>query len=398
VNVRQLYAFARRFGKPVVKWRLPLTKQQQRCMPSHCDIEKLYASEPGMFGYYVDGSPVLLSHTIKATRKLVNGSPGLMHSLSFEGAAPVEYVTGMLSWQAAASRITSGLHEVFEIVLLAPPDAVNVRVGQSNEDASYVPAGMDRALAKRRGLVGRHCFHGVPLEDLSSLITSCVPGAQVVPIRQASDVESVACQSVYAAMCFLPKKLEVKVMEYLPAFAMTDFKLQGRTLPKLVMNICERPVPPYLDWSSFYVQISRVCERGGLRLLYVDKKAIHQLSKLQIDPCLVAWERGYKINPNGLGTWDRQLAAEALNDVFRVRAEAKKTSAESRKKVHVQKAKATGPSKRRDLPRVESGDSKRRHESVGAEVDLGGQCVSGPEKRKELARAEESCAKRRPDP
>ena len=187
-------------------------------------------------------------------------------------------------------------------------------------------------------------------------------------------------------------------MEYLPAFAMTDFKLQGRTLPKLVLNICERPVSPYLDWSSFYVQISRVCERDGLRLLYVDKKALEKLSKLQIDPSLLAWERGYKINPNGLSTWDRPSAAEALNDVFRVRAEAKKTSAESRKKVPVKKARASGPSKRRDLPAVETGDSKRPHVSVGAEVDLGGECGSVSDKRKDLARAEESCAKRRPDP
>jgi hypothetical protein len=240
-----------------------------------------------------------------------------MHSLSYFNDAPDEYKFGMQNWQPGDE----------DIVLSTPPSAVNVRVGQSKEEASYVPPGVDRRLAKRRGLIGRHVFHGVPLDDLSDLIDSCVAGEQVVPVLMSSEREQATLQSLYSAMCSLPQSLELRVHQYLPAFAMTDFKLQGRTLPKLILNICERPVQPYLDWCSFYVMVSRVCERNGLRLLYRDPSAIEKIGKFKMDAHLKAWEGGYKTQANGLGVWDKASAAKRLKEVYETRAaEDKKTS------------------------------------------------------------------------
>ena len=65
------------------------------------------------------------------------------------------------------------------------------------------------------------------------------------------------------------------------AFAMTDFKLQERTLPKLILSICKRPTPPWMELTGFYVLISRVRTIEGLRVLYRDEQGFAHLRTLQ---------------------------------------------------------------------------------------------------------------------
>ena len=48
------------------------------------------------------------------------------------------------------------------------------------------------------------------------------------------------CYLIYAAQQGIAQNLEVKQHQHGLAFALTDFKLQGRTLPKLILSLRKR--------------------------------------------------------------------------------------------------------------------------------------------------------------
>jgi hypothetical protein len=80
---------------------------------------------------------------------------------------------------------------------------------------------------------------------------------QVIPLLQSSP-EEVDWYSIYAAQHSVKRKILIKRYPYDMAFALTDFKLQGRTLPKLILSVCKRTECPWMTLQSFYVLISRV--------------------------------------------------------------------------------------------------------------------------------------------
>ena len=128
--------------------------------------------------------------------------------------------------------------------------------------------------------------------------------------------EEAECYSAYAAQQGLAQKVGVKMHQYGLAFALSNFKLQGRTLPKLILSVCKRSRAPWMTLASFYVLISRVRELGGLRLLQRDEAALSAVSQLKTDEYLHGWERGYAA---AMGLWDDALAARAVRELQSVR-------------------------------------------------------------------------------
>ena len=111
-------------------------------------------------------------------------------------------------------------------------------------------------------------------------------------------------------MAGMPKIVRILAPWLTLAFALTDFKLQGRTLGELILSICQRPFPPHLDLRGLYVFISRVRRRCRLRVLSRPSDEAGGLSfllKLQHLVELGVWDRGY--DPQG--DWSLQLALDA---------------------------------------------------------------------------------------
>ena len=72
--------------------------------------DRLYAEEPGLWGYFVEGAPVNLTENIASVRKLVNGSPALLDSLEFEGGQAPDEVANAALWLASdASSFVTGM-------------------------------------------------------------------------------------------------------------------------------------------------------------------------------------------------------------------------------------------------------------------------------------------------
>ena len=128
------------------------------------------------------------------------------------------------------------------------------------------------------------------------------PLAQV-PIITSKHKDTHDTTSLWACMKGVPKKIAFHAHPITLAFAVTDFKLQGKTLDKLILSIAPRPFPPHLDLKAFYVMVSRVRGRHGLRVLHRPAKhrggLLHVL-KLKHAPALKAWDEGY----NESGDWD----------------------------------------------------------------------------------------------
>ena len=138
----------------------------------------------------------------------------------------------------------------------------------------------------------------------------------------------------------------VKRHAFLLAWALTDHKLQGRTLPQLIMSIFKRDSPPWMDLAAFYVLVSRVRSSDSLRLLKYDPKGLDDVKSLTHNEYLVAWERGYTQD----GVWRDALAKAALEDVRRTRKEAKAARAEAKKKETAAQRKAKSKLDPNDKP------------------------------------------------
>lgn len=178
INLAQLHAFARKFNLPVVRWRLELVDD---VFKTEAERELLYANEPNLWGYFVEGVPVLLTETIKSTRKLVNGSPGLLDSVEARTEA---------DQRVLAAAYAHGYDEAMA-TLDAPPRSVNVIVGGT-------------AASPR-------LWHGIPLDDLTGLVPETGAGSnvQVVPICPSTNPETVQCLSMYAAQQGIAQRLQV---------------------------------------------------------------------------------------------------------------------------------------------------------------------------------------------
>jgi len=146
---------------------------------------------------------------------------------------------------------------------------------------------------------------------------------------------------------------------------MTDYKVQGRTMPKLILNITNMGKPFTL--ADFYVMISRVRSFDGLRLGEFDGAAMGKLLQLTPIEDLHAWENGYDQD----GAWNGSRAIAALialrcdrSKVATKRAEekavAKKVGATARAVVRKAKAKVARSAKAKAKAKGGEGDGKKR--------------------------------------
>ena len=98
----------------------------------------------------------------------------------------------------------------------------------------------------RRHIIKPRHWHGVELDDHRDLIlVQSTPqdalsesgSEQIVPLIMLPHGEEARLYSVFTAENIGKDRIKVKQHPYMLAFALTDFKLQGRTLNKLVISI-----------------------------------------------------------------------------------------------------------------------------------------------------------------
>ena len=272
-NAAQVVNFARAFDLPLIRWRLPLMPEARALVEelSDEDLDRLYAAEPALWGYYCEGAPLLIPESIRSTRKLVNGSPGLLYSLVYENN-------------------------------VVPPEVLSAmrQRGHKVIDLDVAPVGV---MARMSGAL----WHGVKLPDLSSLVETEVEGAVVIPLGRRTKVDEADVYSMVAAQLGLPSKLRVISLNYQLAFFLTDFKLQGRTLPKLLISLGKRFQMPWMNAEALYVLLSRVMALVRLRFLECDASELRKAKGLRWSDELAVWRQGYDDD----GLWSDERCKDA---------------------------------------------------------------------------------------
>ena len=172
--------------------------------------------------------------------------------------------------------------------------------------------------------------------------------------------------SYFAAQNNLPEAVQVSYHPYSISFALTNFKLQGKTLPKLILSICTRKHLPWMTLKAFYVLISRVRNLSGLRLLQHDEAALMKVSRVRHDEYLHAWDNGYDVT----GRWSPQRAVAAYKEA-RETSEAMKEATKERvakakavKREAAARQRAAAVAKRRPAPKPGAQPAAKRQKTL----------------------------------
>jgi hypothetical protein len=158
-------------------------------------------------------------------------------------------------------------------------------------------------------------WHGVPLPDLDHVLPVLldpltgvsVNGFAVIPLRDpAESQEKLGFHSLFVAHNGF-RRANPRRCTFELAFALTDYKLQGMTLERLVIVAGTPAHPLRHSRSSAYVELSRVRQSQQNRLLLLDLEARGILERVQHREELVVFENAY--GPDGLFDAERALAA-----------------------------------------------------------------------------------------
>ena len=228
-NHSQLLAWASYYDVPAFRWKLPI---QGRWPEFHEErvLDQMYEDELGLWGYFARGAPVMLLDNVQPSKLLANGASGFLHSLSFlddgENCAKVTAAQGFEGF----------------ITLDAPPHSINFQLHVAAHEST---------------------------EGIESLMND---GTIVVPITFSDHKVPYTTTSLHSVLHNIPKKVFVTTHMVTLAFALTDFKVQGKTLDYFVVNLRPHAWFPHMDLRGFYVFLSRVRSFESLRLLSCGSK------------------------------------------------------------------------------------------------------------------------------
>ena len=226
-----------------------------------------------VYGFFARGAPAILTGNVQPTKLLANGSMGFMHSLT-------------LTEEAQQESTFEHVSEYAEIELSVAPYAINFQLSLPDGD------------------------QGEGIESLTS-------GAVVVPIIiDARSTVTCDTTSLHALINNIPKSITVRTHMITLGFALTDYKLQGKTLKYLILNLTKYSWPPHMDLKGLYVLLSRVKKFGHIRLLNgvsKDRSELSYLLNLRHRAELAIWSEGY----DDSGRWSPIQVEMAANRVLR---------------------------------------------------------------------------------
>ena len=284
LNASQMLAFAEVHGRTLVKWRLELNKASASAMClSEDERDRLYGQEPGLWGYFVRGAPAHLTQNVNVEKALSNGASCSMEELCFEPNA--------LGADVARELEEEG-HRVVTLPDGVVPSAMVVRITDEVWEGFRTDAGQER----RTETVAPRSAEGY--------------GAGVlVVVMKGKRADDRSLQSVWAANLGLPVKVLVDTLPIMAGFAITDYRVQGQTLDKMVLSVAPRSFGRRVEMRSLYVLLSRVRSSDGLRVLHLPEGGL-QLQTLRHTQALHTWEHGY----DERGCWSPRLGREAASE------------------------------------------------------------------------------------
>ena len=231
-------SFARDAGTVVVKWRKDIKQWSNR--PSLV-FEEEAGESPCLHDYFVKDAEAYITHNYQTPKKVVNGAPVKMHSISLDSGPETIDLYKKIK-KAAPGEV---------IVLSEPPRSVNVQMFPDDKQAQDE--------AKKSG------------------IPSLVENDLVIPILRGAGRSNIRDVWVSGGNGFEVSKAKVASLHDVQlVFVMTFHKSQGKTLKKVIIVVPKRPRETHCRMSTeiFYVGISRVEMGKDVRLLCMTARKI----------------------------------------------------------------------------------------------------------------------------
>jgi hypothetical protein len=298
INQQKIREYGRLHRLPVFRWRW------QSASRVHIP-DDVYATEPSLWGYFCEGAPVQVTLSGKESnpaRGVANGTCGLLVALQFT-SPPSEVVRKAMSLSGQYNGECDDANGFVELKV-SSIDRVVIRVSEGKWHGVDLPTNVTKVLPKLRA----------PLAcgKKNNVARGCI----ALPLLHLQPKEA-RLTGVRAAYSYVPKLMK-RPCSYELAFALTDYKLQGMTLERLVVLIGMYTFPTRHTLSSLYVMLSRVRRSAQLRILEGQPGSIKGLvgpAMRQRDE-LIVFDRCY----DKRGRYQSELALAAYDDLVAQRA------------------------------------------------------------------------------
>jgi hypothetical protein len=283
-NLPRTMTFAKLHNSPVLTWKYPLNDTIAAQL-SEDHLNLLYRHNNCLHGYFVKNAPAYLIANTDPTKGLANGTPCFLHSLCFDNVLDPQL----------QSKIDSALPG--ELVEIPVPISVNVRVPSLDCNLWNTNSSLKDAFLE----MDTECAFDLKLKDTNTILTNVLAKDIITSrltrnIRVGSDIsvkhnasmvrgEIIKVRDHVVIPQFLKQERKPLKVQYGSeqftihysthtlelGFAITFHKVQGRTMPKLILDLNHRPGKKNnisnLDYFGFYVGFTRVSHSSNIRKL-----------------------------------------------------------------------------------------------------------------------------------
>lgn len=251
----RLKQYSEEYGLPLLKWKLTPAKSKAFEKLGN-QTSRLYDQEDVLWGHLVTGAPGVITKNLAVHRRIANGSPCVMRNVGYFDS------TTHADVQSQIQESTTG-HEIE----IQPPDYIIVEFMQGDAVKRF----QDVTLQHGKAVVA---------------IPTSVTDRKEVYLRGELAMDS----ALFKVDMHMPS-VEVD-------YASTDYKCQGRSIPKLILSVMPTGAPPHMDCYGLYVLLTRATAgRDSIRLLLPDnvkpEVALSKLLKLKRDPHLITYLSRY---------------------------------------------------------------------------------------------------------
>jgi hypothetical protein len=252
-----------------IRWKADLKPYWDQ-KPSDQYISEIMYSDPCFWEYFVPGSDGYLTDNLCKPLGLVNGTYIRYHSLSFDTHEKYIQFHNLVA--------NTEVGQVLSLPLNLRPEAINVELINLSEETRTKWLQSHLSLLPDKVVIPLPCRRKF----------SKLPKPIIVPGAKNGDYK---CSKIRVKN-FFPVE---------PGFAITIYKAQGRTIPKVIVAISEREGDGCgLNYRSIYVAFSRVKHKDDIRLLLFHDDgswdSLTYLTKLRADPCNLAFIDGFDKN------------------------------------------------------------------------------------------------------
>jgi hypothetical protein len=256
-------------GVCAIRWNADLKPYWDQ-KPSDQYISQIMYSDPCFWEYFVPGSDGYLTDNLCKPLRLVNGTHIRYHSLSFDSHEK------HIQFQQLVANSKVGT--VLSLPLSLRPEAINVELINLSEESRQKWLQHHLSLLPDKIVIPLPCWRKF----------SKTPKPIIVPGAPDGKYK---CSKIRIKN-FFPVE---------PGFAITIYKAQGRTIPKVILAISERQGDGCgLNYCSIYVAFSRVKHKDDIRLLLFSddrsRASLTYLTDLTADPCNLAFIDGFDAN------------------------------------------------------------------------------------------------------